>query len=103
MIIFLELFILYLIGFIIGNILGNIFTDKVYYRFMEIFLNSNISIVDFQVNLDVVKLGFTLMGILLIIVTFIIVKKIYKLNEDLVLGVFSVVKPLPIFFDYSIK
>lgn len=80
LIIFLELFILYLIGFIIGNILGNIFTDKVYYRFMEIFLNSNISIVDFQVNLDVVKLGFTLMGILLIIVTFIIVKKIYKLN-----------------------
>lgn len=79
-IIFLELSALYLVGFILGNVLGNIFTDRVYHKFMETFLNSNISIIDFEVNSDVAKLGFAVMGILLIIVTFVIVKKIYKLN-----------------------
>jgi len=79
-IIFLELFVLYLVGFILGNILGKIFTGKVYNKFMEIFLNSNISIIDFEVNPDVTKLGFAVMGILLIMITYVIIRKIYKLN-----------------------
>lgn len=80
--IFSELFILYLIGFAAGSLLGTAFTARVYRRFLGIFLTSNISIVDFKMNLGVVIRGFAAMTILLLLVTAIIVRRIYKLNTS---------------------
>lgn len=77
-IVFIELFVLFLGGYVLGYFLGNVITVKLYNYFMDIFLNSYISVVDFQVNFDAIKLGFIVMVVLLLLITLFVVQGVYN-------------------------